>query len=242
MKVEVYDPDNNLISSFPGGKRKGINVVNWYMRLKPPKVAPSPTLAWGALFGPMAREGEYTVRVIKGKNEYVGSVALMPDPTSPHTAEDRAFQHEIVMKLYHMQSELAYVARAVADARDQANERAASLSQDKLSKDLTEFADQLDKLHGILVVAVRLKQGISGKEQLRERVVNLYQVISSYGGKPTQSQLNRLLILESEIEQASSDFETITSEKLTQLNDKLQEKGLSPITLLDREEFEKQSK
>ncbi|MEW5994145.1 MAG: glycosyl hydrolase [Candidatus Zixiibacteriota bacterium] len=239
LKVEVYDPDGNLIKTLPGGKRKGINVVNWYMRLEPPRVAPSPMLAWGALFGPMAPEGTYAVRLVKGSDRFEGQITLVPDPTSPHSAEDRAFQHETVMKLYGMQGRLAYISEAMTDARDQARDRADSLKKGGLKKDLLSFADDLDSLRSRLMVTERAEQGIPGVEKLREKVINLYQVVSSYGGRPTQSQLERLTILEGEIEQANSDFQGITGPRLEELNRELQSKNLTPITLLTREEFEK---
>jgi len=239
LKVEVYNPDGELIITLPGGKRKGVNVVNWYMRLKPPRVAPSPMLAWGALIGPMAPEGTYTVKLIKGKSEYGGRITIVPDPTSLHSADDRAFQHETVMKLYHMQARLAYVAEAVADTRDQAKERTESLDKGGLKKDLGKFADKLDELHRTLMVAELLEQGISGEEQLRERVVNLYRVVSSYSGRPTQSQLSRMAILEAEIGKANQDFEAIVIGQLDDLNNKLKSKKLEPITLLTEEELEK---
>jgi hypothetical protein len=37
LKIEVYDDAGELITSLPGGKRRGLNRVEWPMRLKPPK-------------------------------------------------------------------------------------------------------------------------------------------------------------------------------------------------------------
>ncbi|HEY4492001.1 MAG TPA: glycosyl hydrolase, partial [Acidobacteriota bacterium] len=47
LKIEIYDSAGKLISTVPGSKRRGINRAAWYMRLKPPKVAPSPQLGFG---------------------------------------------------------------------------------------------------------------------------------------------------------------------------------------------------
>ncbi|MEW6731748.1 MAG: glycosyl hydrolase, partial [Acidobacteriota bacterium] len=49
FKIEIYDSDGKLITTLPAGKRRGINRVEWFMRLKPPKTPPAPTLAGGAL-------------------------------------------------------------------------------------------------------------------------------------------------------------------------------------------------
>src|SRR6202008_3739858 len=39
VKLEVYDVENNLITTLPASKRKGINQASWNLRVKPPRVA-----------------------------------------------------------------------------------------------------------------------------------------------------------------------------------------------------------
>jgi len=226
------------MTTLPGGKRRGVNRVKWYMRLKPPKVPPAPTLAGRALFGPMVPEGMYTVKLIKGDKMYNGQIKLVADPKLPHSAEDRAVQQQTVMKLYRMQERLAFIAAAVTDTRDQAKARAKKLkSGDKLATSLEAFADKLDKLHKTLVAT---KEGfLTREEQLRERVVDLYGAVSSYGGKPTESQLGRLTVLNKEIDQANSAYETIIGKELESMNAQLKVKKLEAIKVLTKEEYEK---
>jgi photosystem II stability/assembly factor-like uncharacterized protein len=237
LHLEIYDSTGTLLKSLPGGKRRGINRVAWYMRRKPPKVAPAPTLAGGAIFGPMLPEGTYTVNVIRGADTASGEVRVVPDPASPHSPADRALQQETVLKLYDMQGNLAFIGESVTGARDQARERADSLPDgDDLAERLNAFADRLDELNKTLVAT---RPGfITGEEQLRERVVGLYSTVSRYGGRPTQSQLDRLGVLQGQIGEAEADFETILGEDLTGLNAALQERNLTPITRLTRAEFD----
>ncbi|MFQ5824130.1 MAG: glycosyl hydrolase [bacterium] len=242
LKVEIYDSEGKLLKTLPGGKRRGINRVKWFMRLKPPKVPPAPVLAPRGLFGPMVPEGTYTVKLVKGKKTYSGQIKIIADPTSPHSAEDRALQQQSVMKLYYMQDRLAFIADAVTDARDQAKDRAKQLKKkDKLAKSLNAFADRLDKLHKTLV-ATKKGGWLSGEEQLREKVVDLYGAVSSYGGRPTDSQLARLDLLEKEIEKSNAKFEAITGKEIKKLNSKLKGKKLNPITILTKEEYDKKQK
>jgi hypothetical protein len=239
LHLEIYDSAGTMLKSLPGGKRRGINRVQWFMRRKPPKVAPAPTLAGGAIFGPMLPEGTYTVKVIRGADTTSGEVRVVPDPASPHPPADRALQQETVLKLYDMQENLAFIGESVTGARDQAREHADSLSEgDELAERLTAFADRLDELNKTLVAT---RPGwITGEEQLRERVVNLYSAVSRYGGRPTQSQLDRMAVLQGQIEVAEADFETILGEDMAALNATLQERNLTPITRLTREEFDRQ--
>ena len=98
LKLEVYDAAGKLVSTLPGGKRRGINRVDWPMRGPAPKVPAAADLV-PSLFSFSARaspEGTYTVKLIKGKDTYTSKVTLVPDPRSKHTAEDRELQRETV--------------------------------------------------------------------------------------------------------------------------------------------------
>ena len=76
LKLEVYDSAGKLLSTLPGGKRQGINRVDWPMRLAPPKVpaAAGPIPSLYSFFGPRVPEGTYTVKLIKGKETYTSQL------------------------------------------------------------------------------------------------------------------------------------------------------------------------
>ena len=241
MKIEVYDAQGALISTLPGGKRKGINRVPWYMRLKPPKVAPSPQLGYGAMVGPTVPEGAYKVKVIKGTETYESQIQLKADPTVPYSAEDRKVQFETSMKLYQMQERLAFLADQITNVRDQAKDRAGKLKKnDGLAKKLSTFANQLDMLHKSIVAT---REGyLTGEEQLRERVVELYLFVSLHAGRPTQSQLGRLTVLTGELDKANAKYEAIVGKELNPLNTQLTAKKLEPIQIMTKEEWDKKQK
>ncbi|MEK6300749.1 MAG: glycosyl hydrolase [Acidobacteriota bacterium] len=237
MKIEIYNSEGKLMATLPAGKRKGINRVQWFMRQKPPKVPPSPNLAGPSLFGPMVPEGVYTVKLIKDKETFTGQVNVVADPKSPHSGADRALQAQTIRKLYDMQERLAFVDDVVTSARDQAKERAKKIEGDPVAKDLEAFADKLDALHKTLVAT---KEGpITGEEQLRERIVEIYGWVTQYGGRPSESQLARIPVLEREIDAANSQFETIIGKDLKGVNAKLAGKKLDAIKVLTKEEWDK---
>jgi photosystem II stability/assembly factor-like uncharacterized protein len=238
FKVEIGDTAGNVITTLAGGKRKGINRVAWQMRMKPPKVAATPGTESRILSGPTVPEGKYIVRIIAGKDTTSGSIQLVGDPMSPHSAEDRQLQQKTVMRLYHMQEDMAFVAEAVAGARDQARDRAKKISGDeKLAAGLEELAGRLDTLYHRLVAT---KEGFLARdEQLRERVIDLYSSVSDYGGRPSNSQLARMKTLELDIDEANREFQSIMSAQLTKVNADLQGKSQEPIRMLTREEFDR---
>jgi hypothetical protein len=237
MKLEVYNAEGKLMATLPAGKRKGVNRATWFMRQKPPKVPPSPNLAGPSLLGPMVPEGTYTVKLIKDKETFTGQVRVVADPRSPHSAADRAAQQQAVFKLYAMQERLAFVDDQVTGARDQARDRAKKLANDPLAKDLEALADKLETLHKSLVAT---KEGpITGEEQLRERIVELYGWASQFSGRPSQSLLDRIPLLDKDIDAAVASLDGITGASLAGMNSKLAEKKLDPVKLLTREEWDK---
>jgi photosystem II stability/assembly factor-like uncharacterized protein len=237
MKLEVYNAEGKLMATLPAGKRRGINRATWFMRQKPPKVPPSPNLAGPSLLGPMVPEGTYTVKLIKDKETFTGQVRVIADPRSPYSAADRTAQQQAVFKLYAMQERLAFVDDQVTGARDQARDRAKKLANDPLAKDLEAFGDKLETLHKSLVAT---KEGpITGEEQLRERIVELYGWASQFSGRPSQSLLDRIPLLDKDIDAAVASLGGITGASLASLNSKLADKKLDPVKLLTREEWDK---
>jgi photosystem II stability/assembly factor-like uncharacterized protein len=241
MKIEIFTPEGELLKTLPGSKRKGLNFVRWSPRLKPPKVAPSPTLnpsiSFAASFGPTAPEGTYTYRLTKGKNVYEGTVDVGYDEDFPHSAEERTIQQQIVGEVYDLLGRLAYVADAAVGLRDDVRERAELLEEkDELVPPLRSFADQIDDLHQRIMVSGEV-QGISGQKRTWEKMLRLYGTVGAYGGRPTASQVDRLAVLRGEIEVAEQVFGELVSANLEELNGKLAEKELEPLHLLTEEEF-----
>jgi photosystem II stability/assembly factor-like uncharacterized protein len=235
LKLEVYNSEGKLMATLPAGKRKGLNRVSWSMRQKPPKVPPSPNLAGPALYGPVVPEGIYTVKLVEDKETFTGQIKVVADPRSPHSAADRALQQQTVWKLYQMQERLAFIDDLITDTRNQARERAKKVEGDPLAKELDAFAEKLDALHKTLVAT---KEGqVTGEQQLRERIVDLYGWASQYGGRPSQSIIDRIPVLEKDIDAAAAASTGIANKDLAGLNSKLSEKKLDMIKVMTREEW-----
>jgi hypothetical protein len=96
----------------------------------------------------------------------------------------------------------------------------------------------LDSLHKTLV-ASRTGSMFTGEERLRERIIDLYGAVSSYGGRPTESQLDRVGVLEKEMKNAQDSFGKMVVAQLQTLNTQMQLKNLPQLKLLTREEYDK---
>jgi photosystem II stability/assembly factor-like uncharacterized protein len=241
LRLEVLDPAGHVLSSIPGGKRRGINRVEWSMRGKAPRMAPGtgiiPNLA--SLLGPRVAPGTYTVRMVKGNDTLSSTVTVVPEPGSRHTDADRALEADTVRKLYDMVERLAFLADAVSGARDQARAAAGGLGEkDPLRARLMAFADGLESQRAALASTQR-GEGISGEEKLREEIGMLYGNVNAYEGRPTQSQIDRMNVLEAELTSAFGRFDAVMAKDAAPLNAQLARKKIAPISRLTREEWEK---
>jgi photosystem II stability/assembly factor-like uncharacterized protein len=243
LKVEVYDPQGQLVSTLSGGKRRGINRVSWPMRLPPPKLPPANSLVIGsafAMFGPRVLPGTYTVKLVQGDKTYASQVVIAPDPRSNHSDADRALQHETAMTLYGMLGRLTYVADTVKSLEDGAKQRAERLPKgDKLRQRLNSLADTLESFRATLV-ATSEGGWLSGEEQLREKMAKVYGAVNGYDGRPTRSQLDQEKILADQLDKAGARLESLQRGEVAAVSRELESRKLEPLKTKSREEWEKE--
>ncbi|MCP4663575.1 MAG: glycosyl hydrolase [bacterium] len=235
LRVEIYDLEGKRITSIPGGKRRGLNRVEWPMRFKPPKMPPATNLVM-AFFGPRVAEGTYEVRLIKGKKTLEGEVQLIADPRSPHSAEDRSVQQETAIALYDRLRDLSYLSDVVTGLRDAGREHAEKLGK-KDARRLAAFAEDLEQIRKTMV-STSPAGWLSGDVQLRERLGNLYADVTNYDGRPSASQLERLEILIGEFEAIEQRIDAFGERELPGINALLRKRGAEEIRRLSREDWE----
>src|SRR5208282_5745825 len=238
LKLEIYDEHGTLLTSIQGDKRRGMNRLAWPERAKPPKVPPAAGLVENEFlfFGPQAQEGTYPVKLTKGKETYTSEVKLVPDPRSKSTAADRALQHKTVTELYDMLAQLTYVVDATNELRDQARQRAGAATDNKLKDQLNTFIQKLEDFRSTLV---SVKEGgmITGELKLREHMGELYGAINGFSGRPTQSQVESTGVIRKQLEDAGTNFQSITTSELPLLNTALQGKSLEPLKAMSRADW-----
>jgi photosystem II stability/assembly factor-like uncharacterized protein len=242
LRIEVYDEKGARLASLQGGKRRGMNRVDWPLRHKAPRVAAGAGIIpnYYAFLGPRVPAGTYTVKMVKGKETYESKIRTVYDPRSSHSAEDRALQEKTVWELYRLLERLTFVVESITDARDQARARAAARPQkDKLRRTLEALADRLEEQRKALV-ASKEGEGISGEEKLREEIGMLYGNVNGYEGRPTESQLTRMAVLGRDVDAATARLDALFAKDVAAANRSLAgAKGLEPIARLSHEAWEK---
>lgn len=241
LKLEVYDAQGALLTTVAGSKRRGINRVEWSTRSKAPRTPPGAGIiqSLGALVGLRALPGTYTVKMIKGKDTYTSSVTTVPDPASSFTAEDRAIQRRTALALHGMLERLAYLVDAIVDAREQARAASsAAAATDPLRKRLDALADTFERQRAALASSQR-GEGISGEEKLREEIGMLYGNVNTFDGRPTQSQIDRMGVLDAELTVALATFTGTFTKEVAAMNALTAKRKIPAVAMLTQEAWEK---
>jgi len=226
MKLMIYDEAGKLVSELVPGKQRGINVVEWVTRLKAPKAKMGTTLSGGAFIGPSLPEGMYTVKVIKGTETFETKIELAADPNSAYSKEERLLQQKTVLQLYALTERLGKMGTTLDFWITESKK---SIAKNELpANKLTPFIQKCEALYKTLISTD--KGGIfAGDEQLNEKLIELYGNVNSFPGKPSQSQLDRTLYFEKEIEDAEAKFKLIQSKDLPAINALRAQKSLEAL-------------
>lgn len=233
LRVNIYDEAGERIASLPGGKRRGMNRVDWPMRMKAPRL-PASTQLVPAFVGPRLAEGRYRVELARGDQRVEGSIELVADPRSPHSAEDRRAQQALSVAIYEELADLTFLAESITDLRTQIAERSAAAPA--LARPLAaldrELAGQIDALSAS-------KAGmITGEEKLREEYGKLYGAVVGYDGRPTATQVASHQRLRGELDAATRRFEELLADRLDDANRRLERAGQPPLVRKDRAAFD----
>ncbi len=236
MYIEVYNQEGKLVRQLPAGKGAGINIVDMPTSLEKPKAAPTNNrmALFGSILGPNLESGVYNVKLTKGKDIFETQFELTYDPESPYTLEDRKVQRETVMKLYNLTEDMAYLYAMLIHVEDQARARAGESK--KAAKKLTTYVDEVEKYRSSLV-ALGGDFYVDEGEQIRERISDLYRQVSTYPGRPSNSQILRTEVLTRDMKDAEARFNEFTGPKLDKINTLLEKQGLVKIEIKTKEAY-----
>ena len=79
---------------------------------------------------------------------------------------------------------------------------------------------------------------ITGEERLRENLADLYGNVTSFAGRPTQTQLDRADAIARELADVAKAFDAWAGKDLVALNAALAGKHAAPIAMLTRAQWE----
>jgi photosystem II stability/assembly factor-like uncharacterized protein len=229
LKIDILEAKGEVVDSLPANVRRGINVVYWSMRVKPPRVPPAAQIAFNSTQGARVPPGSYTVRMTKGSATFETKLDVGLDRRANYTIADRQAQYDAAQRvsaLFGRMSDLVFQLNAV---RRQADADSAKLGEkDALRQQLAQLGDKADDIRK-KIVATKQGGAITGEERLREHADTLYGAIMSYDGKPADYQLARIDVLTRELDDVARQFADLQKNELAKANAALQSAKHAPI-------------
>ncbi|HEY1336138.1 MAG TPA: sialidase [Bryobacteraceae bacterium] len=240
LKIEIFDAQGKLVDTVASSKRRGVNRATWSMHVKGPKVPPAASALFGAQIGPRVVPGVYTIKMTKGDQVYTTQLNVALDPQAKFTVEDRRAQFDLAMRIGALLNHMSWAVDAIIGVRDGAFQRAAGLPEsDPLRAQLTALAADVDKIRSKIVAT---KEGgmITGEERLREFLGGLYGDVTTFEGRPTDSQVARADALGRELDDVIREFNGLAGQRLAVVNRGLQEKRLAPVAVVSEADWRRE--
>jgi photosystem II stability/assembly factor-like uncharacterized protein len=237
IKLEVLDAAGKLVDTITPGKRRGINRVEWNMRVKPPRVPRAAQVAFSASQGPRVPPGTYTVRLTRGTEVVESRLAIGLDRRAPYSVADRKAQFDAVMKTHGLFGDMTRLATRIDGARDAVRDRLKGMPDaDPLAGKLRALGDKLEAARK-QIVATTEGGAITGEERIREHLDQLYGALDRWEGRPARYKLDRLDVLRRELGDVEKTVNAVLGKDARALDDELKQHKLAPlpaISALDR--------
>ncbi|MBK9658889.1 MAG: glycosyl hydrolase [Chitinophagaceae bacterium] len=229
VKVDIYDPAGKLVQSIPGGKRKGVNMIDWNLSMKPPKIANGGAkLDFSAFLAPMVLPGDYTVKLKVGDSVYTSVIKLVHDATDKNfTLQDRKLQHKTAMDIYKLHEQLAAVVDTINARQKLVKDNLSKVTDSSLKKMMIAYNDELEKLRSELL-ATKQKSVFADEKKLREEITEVYSGVTGQEAAPSNLQVQRVTVLQQEVKKKEDSNKQIQNKYDQPVMDGLKKEGLIP--------------
>jgi len=234
MKLEIFDQQDQLVTSITPGKSKGINVVNWNFLMPPPEIAKGKTLSFAGFTSPRVPAGVYKVKLTKGKESYDSSIKLTYAQNGISEASRKA-QETLTMKLYNLTEDLAYDVFEIDHWIKQAEKT--KKADEKSQKVTDQLISKLNGLKEQLVITTGDNYVGTAENQLRENIGELYGKIAANYDKPSSSDIATFDLLKKQYDKKKRELSVIYGKELKKFKDYCAKGEMKLKTLKSKEDF-----
>jgi photosystem II stability/assembly factor-like uncharacterized protein len=228
VKLDIYDSKGQLVQTMPGGKRKGVNMINWNLRMQPPKVATGGTkLDFSSFLAPMVMPGDYTAKLKVGDSTYTTTIKVIHDASNKEfTPEDRKLQYKIAMDIYKMHEDLAKTVDTINARQKIIKDNLNKVTDSSLKKMMVQYNDELEKLRSECL-ASKQKSIFADEKKLREEISDVYGAVCGQEAAPSNLQAQRVTALQQQVKTKEQQKNTILKKYDKQVMDGLKKEGLT---------------
>ena len=193
VEIIVKDMKDSVIRKMEGSNKKGINEVNWDMRITPPKVAKGGSKPdYGGFIAPKVLPGMYKIVFKIGDSTFERKMNVKLNPKSTMTLEDCNKQFAVAKQCMNMHERLAILVDSVTAVE-------MNLKAKGVQKDIDSIASFKNTL-----LATKNSSIFADEKRLREEITELYSKICSQESSPGNLQMENLKKLEKELEKAQT--------------------------------------
>ncbi len=144
-----------------------------------------------------------------------GKITLQTDPKAGHSEEDMKLQFETLNHAYTLLEDVSFTDKQVTNLKGKLDDAVKALEDGEFKNELIALSEHLEKMHKELVATSPHR--ISGQIRLAEKIGDIYAGIINYSGKPTDSQIERLILLEGEFTKYRTEVDIILNDQLPKL-------------------------
>jgi photosystem II stability/assembly factor-like uncharacterized protein len=237
-KIQILDAAGKVVSEIENiAKEKGLNRVNWNLRLGGPQVrrpaTDEETQFTGGPRGPQVLPGTYTVKLFVGDKSFEKKIEVRLDPTVNIPVADLRETLDMMIRLRDMQSATNNALRTLDSLTSQIEfiERTVKdrLGAADVPKDLTDkLAAQkkkIEELQNKLAQPGGGGLGFAGGAQLVDRIGGLFFTLDATNAAPTPPARELYGDLQKEFDAKIAEFNKFLSDAVPPLNDALRRVG-----------------
>jgi hypothetical protein len=139
-------------------------------------------------------------------------------------------------KAYELLEDISFTDKQVTDLKAKLDKAISELDDTDAEKNFKELSEKLETMHKELVATSPHR--LSGEIRLAEKIGNVYSGVINYSGRPTDSQIERLNLLESLFLHYRNEVDSILGDELPKINSELKKSGLKEINVITRAEYD----
>jgi photosystem II stability/assembly factor-like uncharacterized protein len=238
MTLEIFNSKGELVGTADPGKKKGVNIVNWDYKVKPPISPKGQFNRKGIFMSTQLPEGDYKVVLTKGKDVYESSIKLIYDPNTSFSLEDRKLKSDLIKKLFDLTQDLAYLVYEIDETISYIN--TIDFGKDKTLKVAKTLTDELNELKNSLVVTSGDNYVQAADPELKEFICDLYNIVAGNTAKPSNTHYNNYEIHKKEFATAKEKLEVLLKKDFVKIEKFAEKSSLQAMKLKSFEEFLKQ--
>ncbi len=240
VKVEIRDPEGQLIRTFEAPARLGVNRTSWNLRrdnFKRPQSGGE--VSFFEPRGPEVLPGTYTVTVRFGEHRAEGSVEVLADPRVAVSAEDRRANFEAQMaagalqetataaieRLRRTRGDVATVLGKLEKPKDQGGDEEDADPQADLRKAAKALEEGLDGLERRLWQPPDTK-GIPAEDEPWDQILRVQRSLGLSWDAPNEAQRLNLAQAREALQTVVADLNRFYAEEAAAFRQQVREAGI----------------